>query len=188
MILDYKFSTGQNTASVTCKVDLSTVRSLHSLAENQAQELESDRQDITNHDETVFINFKISSKTELRNFNDQLEKLKHALRDHGHLNNMLYLTKQVITIDRDLIKEQQFWYKSLDQEIGNVILLHKYIHETDITRLVLTPFNKRGQEQSKVVVKDQLPKAFLAAIQKPYVNFVFGEYEGVIREVLNVLQ
>ncbi|MEJ5962244.1 hypothetical protein [Pedobacter immunditicola] len=185
MILDHKFATGQNTASVTCKVDLSKVRTLHFLAENQAQKLEKLQKDIANHDETIFINFKIGVKTELRNLNDQLEKLKHALRDQGHLNNMLYLTKQIITIERDLIKEQQLWYKSLDQEIGNIILLHKYIHEADIARLVLTPFNKRGQEQKKIAVKDHLPKAFLAAIQMPYVHFVLGEYEGIIREILN---
>jgi hypothetical protein len=185
MILNYPYHIGLNTETFELTVNLEQVSEFHSLAKAQLMENRLMNKTLTQHEDRFFMKLTIKDKVELNNWLNQVSLLRKSKLAIHHLNNLLYLAKQAVTLEKTFMKEElQDNYKSLIDDLNRILTLHECITSHELCELNMTMFSKTTII-AEIKVKDHLPKAFLTAILKPYLDQFLRDWDSIIKHLID---
>lgn len=183
MILSHPFKVGHNSYSVDLQVNLAQVRSYHSLAEGQAKALELEGKEVTVFEDRFYFEFDIEDKVELHNWDKQIKLFSRNKIDQVHVNNLLYVAKQMQTLEKNFLQENIAALKAMLVDIDNVLTMHTAIENDQFTELRLS-FLSKDKQLNQLNVKGNLPKAFLTSILTPYLTSIKSDWGSTIKQVL----
>lgn len=186
MFENYHFSIGQNDVSIEIFVDLNRLKPYHTIVESYIEIANENGKSSGNFRTPISFTFKIDDKIELENFNYQLRVLIKQFKNTDELNNILFLAKQIFSLEAVILKEQYSIYEDMFYEFSK---LHKIIEygnfdELDIQQLKIQFITGSNSVKDNIEINSLQTKGFLFAWQNFYTKYLLEEYKLFIIEIL----
>ena len=192
MILDYPFKFGINEADIPINIDLNRLRKYNKIAETDAHMMESIDEDPTFCKDVFKMSFTVKDRISLSNFKQQISKLKKLEIDEVHINNLIFLTVNIIKFEELVFRDHSNIFSDIRNDIVSMLDIANAIHDGKVSEVKMSLYSdvkQLGGINFKIDVVSNLLLPILAqgiVRFKKYYNPLFKKVIGKTYDLKNL--